>query len=503
MKGSVEKRALAGALSGTAGFGVTLLQSLVAVPILLSLWGQENYGIWLAFTAATTLLATIDLGHQNYLGNAFNQDLPKGENILKARLASGLRAALLLGGIQVVIAVILLSSGSLGWLIGISNQQIADQHLDIAFLSIVVNWAVFGSVAGILGRIYPPYGFYAEAQWIGIFQRLTQFLMVVGIAAAGGFILGYSVGMWVFCVVFSCVWFPLIYRKFPSLFPWWRGGSWRLAWENLSRSAVLTANGVIAQFSLSGLSLIIAAKFDASAVPLFTTLRTVANTFSQASMVLTNPLLPDLVRLHVQGETEKLRQAFRACWFTGGLVINLGLVVVVPFIPWLYEQWTRGRLEFSPVLFALLAWSVAIRSAYAPLAAYVNGLNKLKAQFVINTTQTVVTLLIPLALGAMFGLTAFGLGVVAGELIAAVGYTWYAASEMGHAFRSFSGLFAINSVLPVSLVAIAFALGLLGWPTAIVSAAIVSVILLVIYFYQWRSLPEALRQRFKRLLPGT
>jgi len=497
----IEKRALSGTVSGSVGFGVTLLQSVVAVPFLLSWWGTENYGLWLVFGSITSLLATLDTGHQNYLGNAFNQDYPKGEHVLKQRLGSGLRVALLLGGAQVIIAAILVATGTLSSLLQIAPDSIKTQKIDWAFLSMVLNWAVFGSVAGILVRLYPPYGLYAKSQWIGILQRFVEFAMLVGVAAFGGFLFEYSLVYWAFSLTFAAIWFPAIKREFPQMYPWWTDGSWKQAWENLLRSSVLTANGFITQFSMSGLNLIIAAQIDAATIPLFTTVRTLANTFSQAANILTAPLRPDIVRFHVQGDFDKLVQTFRACWLVSGSVINIGLVVVIPFIPILYTVWTRGKLEFNPVLFAMLALSVSIRTAYAPLAAYVTGMNRLQAQSVINTTQAALTIGMPLLLGAVWGLNAFGFGILVGELAAAAGFAWFSARDLGHNLFGFAKMLLISAVLPSAIVGTTLFLGLQKSEWALAASAIAAAILVVLYIRHWCSLPADLQNRFLKLIP--
>src|SRR5437867_7541300 len=47
-------------------------QTLALVPILLKYWGNANYGLWLALLAGFNLLQSLDLGHQNYVGNQLN-----------------------------------------------------------------------------------------------------------------------------------------------------------------------------------------------------------------------------------------------------------------------------------------------------------------------------------------------------------------------------------------------------------------------------------------------
>lgn len=70
---TIGKRASAGSIVGVVGVALNLGQSLLLVPLLLSFWHSETYGLWMAVTAVVALLISFDTGHQNCLGNLFNQ----------------------------------------------------------------------------------------------------------------------------------------------------------------------------------------------------------------------------------------------------------------------------------------------------------------------------------------------------------------------------------------------------------------------------------------------
>jgi hypothetical protein len=69
---SIEHRAFKNTTVGALSFLVALCQTIVLVPILLKYWGNASYGLWLILMAGFNLLQTLDLGHQNYVGNELN-----------------------------------------------------------------------------------------------------------------------------------------------------------------------------------------------------------------------------------------------------------------------------------------------------------------------------------------------------------------------------------------------------------------------------------------------
>ena len=89
---SIESRLASASLASFASFIVTLLQSLLMVPLLLAVWKPEVYGQWIVVTTAFGLLTTMDLGLQNYVGNLFTMAGGDRECV-RRRLGSGIRAA--------------------------------------------------------------------------------------------------------------------------------------------------------------------------------------------------------------------------------------------------------------------------------------------------------------------------------------------------------------------------------------------------------------------------
>src|SRR5678815_3997926 len=98
----------------------------------------------------------------------------------------------------------------------------------------------------------------------------------------------------------------------------------------------LTASNLIQQGSTNGIVILIAALSGPAAVPIFTTVRTLANLWTNVTNVLTAPLLPEVVRYHATNEGEKLVTISEAYWVLVGTAVNLGVLVTYPLIEPLY-----------------------------------------------------------------------------------------------------------------------------------------------------------------------
>lgn len=357
MSDTIQKRAFKNTAVGLFSFGINMALTFISVPILLHYWGKEVYGLWLSLFAGLSLLKTLDLGHQNYVGNKLNMLYHVNIAELKSVLGSSLLLAYLLGLIEMLAVVILIMTDSLHYVIGASSTTV---HLGSGLLAMIGTWFIFGSAGGIIVRLLIPVGRLFDAALLGILMMVTQSLLLMMVAIMRGdlltacifFALGQSViALWNY-------WYVKI--KIPELYPWWQNASWKTGFENFKKSLILTINGIAQQLSNQGLVLFIAVLFQASVIPIFTTIRTLTNTAGSITNIFMSSLLPDLIKFHAKQEQDKLLKTLKTNWFISGAFVNLGIVTVLPVIEILYNKWTNGQLIFNFSLFLILATSISI-----------------------------------------------------------------------------------------------------------------------------------------------
>ena len=117
-KKSIERRTIESLVANTFLFGVSFLQNIVLVPILLANWGATKYGVWIAIYAFFSLLQTLDVGHQNYVGNEFNKFYYTDEVKAKEILGSSIYIAVGIGLFSFALVVILNLTGLADTVIG-------------------------------------------------------------------------------------------------------------------------------------------------------------------------------------------------------------------------------------------------------------------------------------------------------------------------------------------------------------------------------------------------
>lgn len=427
---SISRRAVSGTAIGFVSMVFTMGQAIFLVPVLLHFWGKEEYGVWLTVVAAGTMLTTLDTGHQSYIGNLFNLKFPEvGSAGLRPAIGDGLQVALLLGGLQALMAVLCVVLGLSVDLFGLEESDSIFHPVNIAFIIFVIKWWLTGSIGGVLVRLYTTKGDFTRAQFIGLWSRFLQFVVIIASAWIGLGVLGTMIAFALTLSAISLIIFHDLRIRYPEFVPWFADGSFRRGLVNLKKSSIITLNNVFKQLSSNGLVVIISTLLTATFVPAFTTVRTITNIFAQATQVFLTPLYPDFARFHIRNEHSKLLGCYRLNWLFSGTLINIGIVCSIPLAELLFNMWTRGKIPFSWEMYLLLASSVSLLNFGAPMIAYINSTNQLRAISVLAVVRGVMISVGAVVFINYYGIVGAAVAIFASEVLCAMVLPLYLCRE--------------------------------------------------------------------------
>jgi len=247
-------------------------------------------------------------------------------------------------------------------------------------------------------------------------------------------------------------------RAAPEFAPWWRRPDFKTGADDFLRSLLLTANGVGQQATTSGMVLFVSGVFGVASVPVFTTVRTLANLWNAVSNLFASPLWPEIVRFHATREHEKLFKAFHAHWFFSGLTVNASMIAILPFVDHFYATWTRGALPFERSLFLCTLASVSLANFGFALNVYMLGINNLTAQLVTTAARAGIVFGVAGVLFRWMGLRAIGISLLVAEVACSVFLSVYFTNRELARFdarlpRGSVGM-ALLGTLPVQFLAI-------------------------------------------------
>lgn len=472
---------------------------LVTVPICLKYWGKETYGAWLALFSVFAMLQTTGGGFVNYVGNRINLLYHQGHIALQQTLSSSLAGVFILAAIQLALVLSVIGFDILARLIGTASGTVASHSADWALLVLAGSWMLGGFYFGIIHRLLIPAGMMYQAAWWALGSQFSLFIAVI-VSAFFQFTLLQTSALFAvtqFLFVFASALY--IRAKLPQYYPWWRGFRFAHGLRDLLRSIPLTASGLIQQGSSNGLVVLASAVVGAATVPVFTTVRTLANLWTNVTNVLTTPLLPDVVRFHAKSEGPKLIAVHEAHGVIVGSAVNLSILLAYPLIPPLYKYWTHHAVALDKVLLCTLLASVSLMNLGAMMNTYLTGINHHRTILSTAIARGAVSLVFGGAMLAYIGIGGLGLGVLVGELVAFALLVYFFNKSVRMHLQTYPNwLFSGPAFLSVASVQFYLAVEALGAPAPFLYPIAVAGTLLGAA-WGWRRLDGEIRNRLARL----
>ena len=249
-----------------------------------------------------------------------------------------------------------------------------------------------------------------------------------------------------------------------------------------------------------GVRLVLAPLSNITDLAAFVTMRTGANVAMQGLGTITNPLKPETMNYLNAGDQDRLDSTLGLVWITIAAVFSPAVLVLQVVFPGLFVVWTRGKIQFEPVLFALLSLSVLVFGLAQPAMSIVQGVNQLGPQIVLSLGSGILVFTGMFYFVPHCGIVAVGWALLAGEIVSLIGYTRAADNvlrekQLRWPHRAFRWVALSVLVSGASMLLISFlpALSKVTFPVTMM-------LLMFLGFGFWRQLPQISRSKIICLL---
>ncbi|MEJ7644570.1 MAG: hypothetical protein WKF87_08230 [Chryseolinea sp.] len=425
---STAKRLISGSAASWVQIAVNMASQMVLVPIYLSYWSAETYGVWLAVQGVMSVLSMLDAGHQNFLAFEFLRLGVDQRSVVAKYLWSGVATALMICLFQIVLIVIFVFTGTLSFLLG--DSAVADSTLlyqaIVALLIQGVTWMLFASLPGLIGRALAGFGYFPRIAWWGVVAATTTALSPLIAVVMGADLIVTSAVLAIatgFYSIFIYIDFYKIIKKEDIEFV---KPSLSTGYSNFKKSLPLLGKSLFENVRQQGVRLILTPLSGPVGLVAFSTMRTGANVALQGLNTIVNPLAPDLMRfLHLRDQP-RTESAFATIWILLIAIMAPGVVVLQAFVEPLYLLWTQNKVSFNPLLFALLSMGVLVYAAVQPAMAVVIGNNLTKTQLALTGLAAIVVFVVLIISVPLVGIVGAGAALLLAEICAAIGYKIYA-----------------------------------------------------------------------------
>lgn len=356
------------------GQAVQMAIQLAAIPIFVSTWGIANYGVWLVLFTIPAYLTVGDLGLTHAGANIVVQKLSRGQRVRGVETFQALRAMVAMLSLAIA-ALALVALGVLfPHLLQFADKATGDKSLATAML--LVGHALAGLQIGI---IYS--GFRALDRFVPCGYAILGVFLCEAFVALGFVLLGF--GLFAAACAYFTVRIAGLFAltmalkrtapdfgqfRVPPLLTHFRE-LWRPASAGL---ALPVASATIAQ----GIVIAIAAGAGPAAVPLFTTMRTLARVPVQLAQIVSRAAMPVLTVADARGDAGRRSELVVMMILASGLILVPGTLAIITIGPAFVELWTLGEVSPTHLLALVIGISMFCNGCWQQIGDMLLAINR-------------------------------------------------------------------------------------------------------------------------------
>ncbi len=490
-------RIFSASIANWVGIGVSLLTQIVFVPVLLSHWSAETYGVWLLLLAFLGFAGLIQGAHRDFI---YHESLKLGRQYIDKvglQLSSALPIVVLTSFIVFFVVYLQFEFSIIDSSFGLTKALRQDFLFSAMILALVL--LISGNYYGFLLGPVILLGYYPFITWLKVGMAFVTSIAPVFIVVFGGELIDAVIGLAVttFFVNLIAIYLVLnLYKKENLKFS---KPDLKLGLKQFANSTWVLAKHASDMFRQAGIRFFIIPFVGATAVAQFATNRTVANVAQQGMASLTGPILPELMRYINEKKQLEAQATLALLWLMLCFLIAPALIVLQLFIEPLFEIWTVGAIEFHPILFSLLSSSILIMILAQPAESILRGNNLYKVQLAISLIALAGLILIIYFFSHTLGLLSAGLGLLVAETVVMSlsvwkAHHWMMSKQLNWPWQYFMLSFLSVSLTIICLLLIAYELV----PT--VSVAFILLLQLTIAIRFWQLMPLLAKEKAYRLL---
>jgi len=371
--------------------------------------------LWLAGQSLFGLVNALDVAHQNYVGSRFiliGSDKPCE---ISLNLSSAIPYALGLGVAELLFFVLVEKMQFLVPILGLSSK--IDSLADFGSMLILWStcWLVVGSAGGLLGRVLIPFGHYPKVTLWGAWYSFTTSVAPAVAVSFGAGLIGASIvfagGMVLFNIPVYSGFYVLARRTDLT----WQRPDLDLGFRNLRAALALWGKLLVEMFRQQGVRVVLVPIIGVSGLATFATIRTLANVLYQGVTTLLNPLVPEVFLATGVHRLKNIEYCFSGIWLFSISAFSACLIALQLIMPNVFEVWTKHRITFDPLTYAILCGEVSVFLIGSPLRLVLQGFNLVKAQLLQSMLAGGIAIGAMVMLTPLFDLRGAAIALVAGE----------------------------------------------------------------------------------------
>ena len=433
--------------------------NLLIIPLILNSWDVNLLGIWMIMISLSQFIIVVNFSHQSYLFNSAFILGVKKKILINKEIISAIPISLFFCILLIFFLFISYKFNFLSNLLNIDNDYSKQFNLSILYLAItyLVTYCYghfFSGIISVTGYLH----IFAWAKFLRSFLNL----IMPAFAIYFGFEFVEAVYVLIISEFLSFV--PLLIFVLNQL----KKLRFKIYKPNIinglklfKSSLLILVNNLIDFTKNIGLRLILTGILSPVYVSYFVTLRMISNFVKFFIDSLREPFFPKIMSSFKRNKKKDVISLIEFYWLISLFIICPLLILTQFFLPFVFDVWTLGKINFHPVLFSLLIMGVLIYSLYVPFDIILRGFNENKKILKISLFSITMFLMTLFLLINIFSFTSIGISILITEVLTLLLYLHFIRKflkkkkiHLNLFFFKISNLFILNTCIILFLIAI-------------------------------------------------
>lgn len=355
------------------GLGIQLFNQIVLVPFYIICWGNDLYSDWIVLSAITGFFSVTDIGLTTVTVNRFSIEYAKGDykscNSLLAN-SSMLLCSVFFLCLFALIPFLIFSDVTKS--VGLYAMTRLEGSIIVSLFLLKIFMGMMGAVYNSIYRATSN----ADKGMMAVnVSRISEgLLLVVCLLAKVPLLITACLFVLPTVLLYLYIKYNTTHRIYKYSFSF-RYLNIKLFKELLIPSFSFMAFPLCQALNTQGMTIIVNAFFGANVVVLFNTTRTLANFVKSVISSLQNAIWPEFTVAYANGQNIRVKsiskKTFQASFFSSIIITALLCI----FGQYIYEIWTRGRIEFDIILMSIFMLIVIADSFWSSSRLILNATN--------------------------------------------------------------------------------------------------------------------------------
>ena len=392
--------------------GISILTSLVLVPMTLHYLNPTEYGVWLTLSSIMTWITLFDIGLGNGLRNKLAEALALGDRE-KGKVLVSTTFALLVIIIGIFLILFFLINPFLDWSSILNTSATSIKNLNRIVLIVFVFFSlqfIFKTVGTIFVSDQKP----AANDFLGAISSLLSLVVIylLSLFTSGSLLYVSIVFSSIPAIVFLITFFVIFKFQYKYLGPSYHSIDWSYTKGLMNLGVqffILQIGGLILYFSSN---IIVAQLYSPYEVTVYNIAYKYANIIAMICIIIITPLWSSSTEAYYLKDWKWFKQVEKRMLMIFFLVIVSASLILFAS-SWFYKFWIGDAIHI-PFQLTLVMISYNLCFVFSSIYIYMlNGIGKIRLQLWSSVTETIFTIPLCILFGKSIGIE----GVVLGMLV--------------------------------------------------------------------------------------